>query len=110
MSLSYVSEKLSTAVNALATSAAPIQTRLEYAAMSCHTLANMHERSFPTDELRDRWVAWWASITSKPARDNQEGTIRATLSQMSDQEASDVAEELFNIYAGVERHSNRDEI
>ena len=102
MSLGYISEKLTTAVNGMATSASPIQKRLEYAAICCITISHgEHDKSFPDPELAQRWRAWWASITTQEAS-GDEGTIKATLKTMTDHEAEKVAEELFSIYAAVE--------
>jgi len=107
MSLGYISEKLSMAINAMATSASPIQKRLEYAAIGCITIAHgQFDKSFPDSELAQRWSAWWSSITNKDAEGN-EGTLQATLGAMSDEDAENVAEELFSIYAAVEREYAR---
>jgi hypothetical protein len=106
MSVSYIREKLGAAVNTMATSSASIQKRLEWAAIAAHTISNREtQKDFPTEELRERWAAWWGSITSKPPRHADEGSIVATISQLSDDEAEKVAEELFNIYDAVMRES-----
>jgi len=103
MSLGYISEKLTVAVNTMATSAAPIKKRLEYAMLGAHTISmKTYWEKFPDPEVAERWHAWWATMTSKEAVGG-EGRIVATISQMTEEQAEEAAEELFNIYRSVER-------
>lgn len=103
MSVSYLSEKLGSAVNAMATSAAPIHKRLEFACIGSHTISD--ERSwegFKDRELAARWFAWWERMTAVEAQ-GDEGRIMATINAMSDREAEEAAEELFDIFLNFER-------
>lgn len=103
MSIDYASEKLTAAVMSLATSASPIQKRLWNAAMACHTLSNpAHgDQDFSSHELRDRFHKWWAAMTAREPS-GEEGSLEATIRQLSDEEAERLAEDLFEIYVEVE--------
>ena len=99
MSLDYISEKLTNAVQTLATSTASLQKRLEYAAFAAHTISGAphSEEGFPTENLKVRFINWWHEVTAKQAP-GDEGTIAATTRGLSDEEARRLAEELFDIY------------
>jgi len=102
LSLDYISEKLTNAVHLLATSTESLQKRLEFAALSCHTISGPphSEEGFPTDELKMRFIEWWRALTAKQAQ-GDEGALVATTRSLTDEEARRLAEELFNIYAEV---------
>jgi hypothetical protein len=101
-SLSYQSEKLTIAVRGLAASPLHIQQRLAHAAQALTSIIPGGPHPMPTEELQTRWDEWWTSISHHPA-DDDTGTIGSTTSRMTDAEAREVAEELFSIYAEVER-------
>jgi hypothetical protein len=107
MSLGYISEKLTSALNAMATSSKPIQVRLKYAALSAHTIMpNGPEVDWPSEELAGRWAEWWGAITAREGQGN-EGSIEATTSQLTDAEAERLAEQLFEITMAVEWEYHR---
>lgn len=93
MSESYEREKLGAAVDALATSAAPIQKRLEYAWMACHTLI---AHGF-TDEERAREFASINARLTADKSDEHAGHVTTTCSRLSDEEAAEIAQAIVNL-------------
>ena len=102
MSIDYASEKLTAAASTLATSPDTIQKRLYYAWMACHTLTNpsFHD-NFPTPQIARRFMTWSHSLTYQEAQ-GDEGTLEATTSRLSDEEARKAADELWALYVEVE--------
>ena len=81
------------AVHSLATSDAPIQERLAGAAES---LAPLKPEELPED-LRHEFVALMRELTKHPATGN-EGTIAATTSRLTVEQAHNLAEQILHIY------------
>ncbi len=95
MDLQYVEQKMTAAIEGMATSALPIQTRLEYA---FSTLAQLDENDFPTD-LGHRWRGVMEMAAANPG--TGEGRIPATCRAMSNDDAESLAEEIVGILDAV---------
>lgn len=106
MSLEYTWEKLSVAVEGMARSQESLQDRLMGAYLCFHPL---REKDFPKGELRESFHDIMHALTWRPAQ-GDEGTVKATTQQMTDQEASELIEKLVSLYDeitqsyGVEEH------
>ena len=87
MSESYEREKLGAAVDALASSAAPIQKRLEYAWMAMHTL-NSHGI---TDSSRAGEYSEICERLTADKSDEKTGYVPTTCANLSDNEAAEIA-------------------
>jgi hypothetical protein len=93
MAESYEREKLGNAVNALATSAAPIQKRLEYAWLAMHTMIN---HGF-TDPERQ---AEFAEINERLRPDKSDphaGDVPTTCARLSEDEATKIAQAIVDL-------------
>ncbi len=99
MSLSYAKEKLHVAVRTLAVSTDDIQNRLADAYSS--SLSLIGKDDLPAD-LQEELTAIHQQITRVPAK-GDEGTIRATVNTMSDDECLDLADKIFDMYSDVNR-------
>jgi len=93
----YCEEKLRNAVDALATSAEPIQERLFTAAIALHVLS---PEDFSDEGLRKTFGALEDMVTWRVA-DADEGTLRATTGSLSDEQASAAATMIFRLYVGL---------
>lgn len=93
----YTEEKLRVAVDALATSAAPIQERLLTAALAMHMLG---PDDFEDENQRVTLSALDDMLNWREA-DAAEGTLEATTSRMSDAQAVAAAEAIFELYVGL---------
>jgi hypothetical protein len=97
MAADYERQRLGQAVHVLAVSAAPIQKRLEYAFDGFHTLINhgLHkpERQAQFESIVERMTAREAV--------GREGSVAATVSRFSDDEASAIAREIADLYPGI---------
>lgn len=106
MSLNYVRDKLALAVKCLddKDEDLTLQEKLGLAAMSCHILVAppQLDDGFPSRELNKRYRNWWLAMTSKTAEED-EGTLQATIDDMSDETANALAAEIRDIFAGVDR-------
>ena len=92
---SYLYEKLLSAIGTMATSPRTLQDRLRTAALTCIAVK---EDDLPEGELRDKWNEVQQRLTSvEPTGD--EGSLEATLSRMSDEEAHDVAELFWELFS-----------
>jgi hypothetical protein len=103
MGLSYTYEKLHLATRALATGANDIRDRLESAAISTMMLdvsPQDQQFDFPTPELRDKFRSVRERMTRVEAR-GDEGRIRATLRTLSDEEAEQIATDLFDLFVDI---------
>lgn len=106
MPLGYAWEKLSVAVAGMARSQESLQYRLVEAHLCFHSL---REDDFPKGELREAFHDIIHALTWRPAQ-GDEGTVKATTQQMTDQEASELIEKLVSLYDeisqlyGVEEH------
>jgi hypothetical protein len=89
----YVREKLSQAVDALAVSVAPLQARVRSAVLAIHTLGPY---DFVDDGSRVTFSAIIDTATSRAAVAD-EGTIEATTSRMSDDQALAVAQQIVEL-------------
>ncbi len=94
----YVWEKLYLAASTLV-GAASIQQRLLWAALSSHTLKS---KDFP-DDLQDQFETLWQALTSKDARNEEEGALHATILTMSDDKASLYADQIFELFHEIVR-------
>lgn len=83
---SYAFEKFGRAVHELAASAAPIKERL---ANATYHLGVLREEDVP-EEMREEFKHLRGRITSGTPQD-REGTLAATINQITEQEAVDIA-------------------
>ena len=97
MSLGYAWEKMFNAVYGAASSEEPLQQRLATAYM--YHVMYVHKADVPA-EIWERVDALGKAVNSKPAV-GSEGTIAATTSQMSTEEASKWLEEIVSIFNSV---------
>jgi len=102
--LSYAREKLSVGIISLIKGSNPIQERLFGAYMSFHPL---RVDDFPEDLQGDYRDIMDLLTKAKPKGD--EGSVKATLNQMTEEEANIIAEKLFNLcFQVIERGAKRD--
>jgi len=97
MSADYELEKLGNAVDALASSAKPIQKRLEYAWMAMHTL--MLE-PMATAERNEAFLSIMERLTADKSNSGS-GYVATTTARLNDDEASAIAREIVALYSGV---------
>lgn len=100
IAMGYPYEKLLVAVDALASSPAGIQKRLEFAYISFHTLKT---DDFVTDDQKRNWDEIMETLTSVEAVGG-EGHVRATLDQMDDDQAAELAKKIYSLFLDVCRH------
>lgn len=94
MGVDYGWEKFYCAMRYACRSNESLQERLAGVIMGvCH----LQRDSFPSDELWEKFDHLMSETTKRSARGN-EGTIQATTSQMSDDEAAKLLEAAFDIY------------
>jgi hypothetical protein len=89
----YVREKLALAVDALAASAAPIQTRLAAAV----AMVSLNADDFAGAEERALWEKTWQALTAEPPR-GEEGAIVATASRLDDASAVALAKDIMGLH------------
>ncbi len=99
MSLNYAWEKLHIAVSTLSAGTADIQTRLADAYIS--SVIHIEAEDLPS-ELRKDLKAITKAITRIPAK-GDEGSVRATVDTMSDDQCSQLAAEIFELHEAVNR-------
>jgi hypothetical protein len=92
--LGYAAEKLAEAVEALALGAGRINSRVEEAA-AWVAQASAAKSHMPRD-LGAKYDALWARLTAVHAQ-GDEASVRATLSQMSEQEACSLANQIVDV-------------
>lgn len=97
MSLDYEYSKTGMAVSALAASAEPIQKRLYYAWDAMHTLIG---HGIKDPERQAAYTSICDRLSSHPA-DGDEGTVMATTSRLSDEEAEGLAREIADLHTGL---------
>lgn len=91
----HARERFEQAIRALATLDGPLQgKRLESAALA---LIDLHPEEFPS-ELRDAFLSIDRDLTKHAAENEGEGSIKATLRKMSNDEASDIARRMADVY------------
>ena len=93
----YPWEKLYSACRAAIGSGTCPQERLRSAVSEVSLL--LHGGHVPDEELRNRMEQLVATCTSKPSQG--EGTVPATTSQMTDDEAGDLLQEVFDLFTRV---------
>lgn len=98
----YVREKLAAGISCLV-GLGDIRSRLVNAFISITTIDGSN---FSDEELGKRFDALYSRITSVSAQGG-EGTIQATVNTMSEEDASDVAHELLDLYASALRASGK---
>jgi len=93
----YEREKLGIAVGTLASSAEPIQKRLEYAGL---TLTLLSETEPLVNPERNRA---FRSIYERLTADKSvsTGRVHATTARLSDDEASAIARDIVDLYSGI---------
>jgi lipase chaperone LimK len=67
--------------------------------LSFHTL-DANDEDFPTQELRDQFTSILAALTCVPA-EGDEGSLQASVRKMTDDEATQVAEEIFDLFIAI---------
>lgn len=97
MSADYEREKLGNAVDALGSSAQPIQKRLEYPWLAMHTL-EVHgminpERKAAYDSICERLTA--------DKSDEHAGHVPTTTSRLSDDEAEAIARDIVGLHSAI---------
>jgi hypothetical protein len=96
VSISYVQEKLWQALDTLV-GAGSLQERLAYAAEYLIRLK--------IDEIPDRWRAEFRtvmdSLTRYPAEEEGDGSIRASVRKLTDEEGEAIARKIMSIYIDV---------
>jgi hypothetical protein len=104
MKLSHLYENFMVAVEVLATSPASLQRRLEGAYRS---FIDVEPKDFADKEMRATFEQIRSRIRSRITRvpDEQIGSIAATCRQMSDQEATEIADFLLGLFLKIaEKH------
>src|SRR3989304_3832968 len=96
MSEDYVREKLSQAIDSLATGAGTLDVRLHSALMP---LVNLRPEDFVDDESRGKFTQLMYLATDEEAAAD-EGTLAATLASLSDNELR----ELADLVVWLDRH------
>jgi hypothetical protein len=100
VSIDYTAEKMYVAVNSLVTGDGSLRDRLFYAWLGCHTLNPETKEDFPNNDLRSRFRTLVDEMSSKPAL-RDEGTVRATLNQASENDLRRWATEFFDIFREI---------
>lgn len=101
MESSYIREKISQALHGMVIGNGELRPRLIDAAMASHTIMPGSPHKFQDPALAGLWADWWSSITWREARDEKDGTIQSTIEQMTDAEARQAAEDLYDIHSKV---------
>lgn len=97
--MSYVWEKLYTAVHGLVTSEKSLQERLIDAYI--YSVMRLNEDDFP-ENLKEEYRQFHDDIT-KVASVGDEGTVRATVNAMGNSEASRMIEKILSMYDRITR-------
>ena len=82
----------------------PIKKRLEGVISG---IVHLQRDSFPDDDTWGRFERLIQATTMLPNRTSGEGTIQATTSQMSDEQADEWLEEAFSIFIALEEAFGR---
>jgi len=102
MSVEYVREKFSKAVYDLGAAPEGIKARLVHA--YSHNIVQANPPKGVSKDIARRIEALHAAMTNKPA-EGSEGTIAATVAQMSDEQASKMAQEIVSIAFDIEEEA-----
>jgi hypothetical protein len=78
----------------------PLRSRLVKAAVP---LSILSAGFFPDKDTAMKWEGILDELTSKRARNCGEGRVHATVEQLSDQDASLIAERILQLYEGVRK-------
>ncbi|MCA3379633.1 MAG: hypothetical protein INF65_17360 [Roseomonas sp.] len=100
LTTSYVYEKLSTAVQSLATNTENLQTRLEFAYTGA--LIRLTEDDFAKADQKKLFGEIKEVITAIDGN-SELGSVRATLNKMSDDAARELAKKVFELYTSILR-------
>jgi hypothetical protein len=98
LSVDYGWEKFFSSLRYAVASPASLQHRLEGIVSGVYIL---ERDNFPDDETWKRFEKLMKEATKLPARTEGEGTIRATTSQMTDDEAGHWLQEAFEIFSEI---------
>jgi hypothetical protein len=104
MALNYGWEKFFSACHYAIGSCEPVQMRLASSISS--NIHLLRRDDLPSDEAWERVQKLMAACTCKPAKGG-EGTIAATTSQMSDDEAASWLREMISIFSDVAEEYGR---
>jgi len=96
VSIEYVREKFWQAIRVLV-SGGSIQHRLEHAAIALHVL---QPEDIPARQ-RDEFVEVWDTLTKHDPEIQGEGSIRASIRKLSEDEASDIGRKIFDMYIAI---------
>ena len=95
--LNYGCEKFGSAIDSALTNTDPLQTRLAGVMLGVH---HLQRDDFPDDVTWERFQKLLTGTTMLPAT-GDEGTIQATTSKMTDDEARTWLHEAFYIYTCI---------
>jgi hypothetical protein len=98
--LTYANEKLYSAVRYMATSSANLPDRIAGAFASFHTLLPPHNLKNIPSKVQSKLVEIHDRLTREKAK-GSEGDVHATLNVMTEDDARDLAEEIFDLYYAV---------
>ncbi len=96
----YVYEKLSAAVQSLATNTESLQSRLEFAYTGA--LIRLNENDFAEADQK-KLLGEIKDIITAVDGNPELGSVRATLSEMSDEAARELAEKMFGLFTSTLR-------
>ena len=102
----YALKQMYVAVRALATGSGDLRYRLRDAWHICQSV-KADAQDFPTDSLRARWATWRDELGSRPA-EGDEGTVRSTIDQASDEDIHRWAGEFVDIAFALVEASGTD--
>jgi hypothetical protein len=98
MGIDYGWEKFYSALRYALQSNESLQDRLESVIEEvCH----LQRDSFPSDESWEHFDSLMKETTKRAARNQQEGTIHATTSQMSEEEAGRLLQSAFDLFGDL---------
>jgi hypothetical protein len=95
----YALEKLTDAVDALATGAGRVQERLGHAAIH---LVRVRPEDIPDENLRRVFAGVMDDLSYAQAQGDDEGNIRATMRLTDDEDARAIARRIVDLYHEVD--------
>jgi hypothetical protein len=95
--LMYANEKLSSAVRYMVASPKGLHDRLDGAYATFHTLHAEHNLEALPPDLRSKLESIFERLTREEAK-GSEGKVSATLNVMSEEDARDLAQQIFDLY------------
>jgi len=99
MRAEYALEKLRLAIEGMAVSPRPLQLRLESAHLTFHPI---REDDFPSDGMKAIYRDLMDRLTA--VKDPSRGYVPATVAQLSDDEAEEIARMIVNLCDALEAH------